>query len=42
MQNGIFIAYSSRKHKIHKDYYPAHDFQLEEVVFVLTIWRKYL
>ncbi|WMV37365.1 hypothetical protein MTR67_030750 [Solanum verrucosum] len=42
MQHGRFIAYASRKLKVHEKNYPNHDLELAAVVFSLKIWRHYL
>ena len=38
MQDGIVVAYASRKLKPHQQNYPTHDLELATVVFVLKIW----
>ena len=42
MQEGIVIAYASRKLKPHEKNYPMHDLELAAIVFALKIWRHYL
>ena len=42
MQGGKVIAYASRRAKVHEKNYPAHDLELEVVVFALKLWRHYL
>ncbi|WMV46027.1 hypothetical protein MTR67_039412 [Solanum verrucosum] len=42
MKNGKFIAYASRKLKVHEKNYPTHDLELAAVVFALKIWTHYL
>ena len=42
MQNGNFIAYTSRQLKPYEQNYPTHDLELAVVVFALKIWRHYL
>lgn len=42
MQLEHVVAYTSRKLKVHEQYYPTHDLELALVAFVLKIWRYYL
>ncbi|GJX96575.1 putative reverse transcriptase domain-containing protein [Tanacetum coccineum] len=42
MQKDKFIAYASRKLKIHEKNYTTHDLELGAVVFALKMWRHYL
>ena len=42
MQDGNFIAYRSRKLKVHKKNYRTYDWELITIVFALRIWRHYL
>ena len=42
MQHENFIAYDSRKLKVHEKNYPTYDLKLAAVVFALKIWRHYL
>ncbi|CAN4125198.1 unnamed protein product [Withania somnifera] len=37
-----FIAYASKRLKVHERNYPTHDLELTVVVFALKIWRHYL
>ena len=36
------IAYASRQLKPHQKNYPTHHLELDTIVFVLKIWRRYL
>ena len=42
MQHENFIAYDSRKLKVHEKNYPTHDLELDAVVFSLKVWMNYL
>ena len=42
MQHAKFIAYASRKHKVHEIYYPTHELELAAVLFILKNWWHYL
>ncbi|KAK8684186.1 hypothetical protein V6N13_040216 [Hibiscus sabdariffa] len=42
MQEGIVVAYASRKLKTREKNYPTHDIELAAVVFALKIWRHHL
>lgn len=42
MKNGKVITFALRTLRIHKNNYPTHDLELEEIIFSLKIWRHYL
>ncbi|KAH0723877.1 hypothetical protein KY290_005311 [Solanum tuberosum] len=42
MQRGKFIAYASKKLKVHEKTYPTHGLELAVIVFSLKIWIHYL
>ena len=41
-QGGKVIAYESRHLKVHEKSYPIHDLELDDVVFVMKLWRNNL
>ena len=42
MQPGRVVAYVSRQLNNHEQSYPAHDMELETIIFALMAWRHYL
>jgi hypothetical protein len=42
MQDGLVIAYISRKLRKHEDNYATHDLELLDIVYALRVWRHYL
>jgi hypothetical protein len=42
MQDGLVVAYPSRKLMKHEVHYPTHDLELVAMVHALKIWRHYL
>jgi hypothetical protein len=42
MQDGLVIAYISRKLRRHEENYVMHDLELLAIVYALRVWRHYL